>query len=109
MQHRTCSKTCSSNKAVKQKVTEQVILTANKMKLIHTYIYMYSNMEKQNINKNETRSTLVHAPQSYLSARAPQNIQSENSKSRNLLSQEWLRPYFNLRQGFHTITAVQLL
>jgi len=30
-QHRTCSKICSSNKAAKQKDTEQIILTSNEM------------------------------------------------------------------------------
>ena len=61
------------------------------------------------MNKNSTRSIFVRVPQFYLSARAAQNVQSENSKSRNLLSQEWHRPYFSLRQGFHIITAVQPL
>jgi len=63
-------------------------------------------MEKQTVNKNVTRSMLVHAPQSCLSARAPQNLQSEKSRSRNLLPQEWRGPYFSLRPGFHTITAI---
>jgi len=61
------------------------------------------------MNKKLTRSVLVHASQFYLTARAPQNVQSENSKSHNLLSQGWRLPYFSLRQEFQTITAAQLL
>ena len=61
------------------------------------------------MNNNVTHLMLAHAPLSYPSARATQNIPNENSKSRNLLSPGRRRAYFNLRQGFHRITAVQLL